>query len=126
MAVQYGKDAKLYYGSTEYAVTNVSIEDKTDVVDLTTTKSGGWRQRGSALNDFSGSFDLFYDDTLGLDTATIKRGSVAALKVSYSVDGTKYRAGYVIIESVSCPVDVATEMKFTINFQGTSPLSGTL
>lgn len=137
MALLTGNDGKVRVGSTDLAaVRNFSIETSADTIE-TSTMGTDVRTYVKGMSTWSGSADIFFDET---ETNTLKDtlnvcgsahavgGSATAVKLVLADGGgdDKWFSGNVLITGFTVNSSMDGMVEASISFQGTGALAYTI
>jgi len=97
------------------------LDIDSDMLEVTTFASSGWKEYIAALNGFSGSADAYWTNT---DTADFMSNGEEVILVLYTDDtANKDRyEGYGVLKKDSIDVQTKAVVKDTLNFEGDGTL----
>jgi hypothetical protein len=124
MATRKGKEGVVKIGTTIVGeVKSFEIETTANEVDVSTLGSA-WTKTNSTQNSWSGTMEMFYDNTDAGQIA-IAVGSLVTLNLYYegSTAGLKYDTGSALITSISRSQSFDGMVNQTVAFTGNGTLT---
>lgn len=120
MAILKGKDGTVSIGGSSVGdVSSWSVSVETDTLETTAMGTGGWKTFAGSLQSWSGSVELYVDDTASVGGYTT--GVDAAVVLTDGTSGNTY-TGTAIVTSVSVDVGVADLVTMTLDLTGDGAL----
>lgn len=127
MATHKGSEGTLKVGANAVAeIRSYSIEETGDTLE-TTSMGDASRTYVSSLTSWSGSVDVFWDETDTTGQGALTVGAQITLNVypEGDVTGDKYYTGTAIVTGVSVSSSFDGMVEASISFQGTGALTAT-
>ena len=126
MSVITGYSGQIDWGATldsdtAYNTHSWSLDVTADIHDITDFTTSGWRKQTAGLKGWSGTMEIYVDDTVWVETSHV--GANVALKLY--LNDTKYFSGNAICSGIHPAVSVDGIETQTIDFAGSSDLSFT-
>jgi len=124
MAVIPGYSGQIDWGTVldsdvSYNTHSWTLDVTADTHDVTDFTSTGWRKQAVGLKGWSGSVEVYVDDTNWIDSSKV--GTNATIKLY--INSTKYYTGNAIVTAIHPAVSVDGIETQTIDFVGNSDLS---
>ncbi len=123
MATHAGSEGTVKVGSNAIAeIRSFSIEETADTIEDTTMNNGGARTYKPSLTSFSGSVDVFWDETDSTGQGALTIGAEVTLNLypEGSANGDTYLSGSAIVtsRSISSSFDGMVEMSISVQGNG--------
>ena len=124
MAIHKGSEGTVHVGTDAVAeIRSYSVEETADTLE-TTSMGDAARTHLASLTSFSGSLDVYWDET---DTAQIALTVESSVTIKFYPEGTassaKYYSGTAIVTGVSRSASFDGLVEASISVQGTGALT---
>ena len=125
MAIHKGSEGTVHVGTDAVAeIKSYSVEETMDTIEVT-TMGDSFRDYQTSLTSFSGSLDVFWDETDTSGQGALTIGSEVTLNVYPEGDttGDTYYTGSAIVTGVSRSASFDGLVEASISVQGTGALT---